>query len=134
MVYNTGVNMPIYRYSEALLSMAEVKNELNKPSEALPFLNEVRSRAGLTAINETDQSLLQEIIAHERRVELAFENKRWLDLVRTEKAIEVMTNNGEYLKPRNSFLPDNSYVVTPDKLIFPIPDREIQVAELEPNP
>jgi hypothetical protein len=134
MVYNTGVNMPIYRYSEALLSMAEVKNELNIPSEALPFLNEVRTRAGLTTVNETDQSLLREIIAHERRVELAFENKRWLDLVRTEKAIEVMTNNGEYLKPKNSFLPDNSYVITPDKLIFPIPDREIQVGNLEQNP
>ncbi len=134
MVYNTGVNMPVYRYSEALLAMAEVKNELNKSSEALPFLNKVRTRAGLTAVNETDQSLLREIIAHERRIELAFENKRWLDLVRTEKAIEVMTKNGEYLKPKNSFLPGSSYIVTPDKLIFPIPDREIQVGNLEQNP
>lgn len=134
MVYNTGVNMPVYRYSEALLAMAEVKNELNKSSEALPFLNKVRTRAGLTAVNETDQSLLREIIAHERRIELAFENKRWLDLVRTEKAIEVMTKNGEYLNPENSFLPGSSYIVTPDKLIFPIPDREIQVGNLEQNP
>lgn len=39
-------------------------------------LNPVRVRAGLDASTETDQALLHSIIAHERRVELAFENKR----------------------------------------------------------
>jgi hypothetical protein len=39
-------------------------------------LNPVRVRAGLPASTETDQALLRDIIAHERDIELAFENKR----------------------------------------------------------
>jgi hypothetical protein len=56
------------------------------------------SRTGLAAITTTDQSQLREGIAKERRVELAFENKRWLDLVRTGKAVEVITAYGAKVK------------------------------------
>ncbi|MEX2593093.1 MAG: RagB/SusD family nutrient uptake outer membrane protein [Anditalea sp.] len=134
---NTDDNFPIYRYSEALLSLAEVLNEQGKATEALTYLNPVRIRAGLAASTETDQFLLREIIAHERRVELAFENKRWLDLVRTDKAIEVMTQHGEYLKDYysgESYLPDFSYNVTQERLLFPIPIREVLIGNLEQNP
>lgn len=134
---NTGDNFPIYRYAEALLSLAEVMNELGNSSEALTYLNQVRNRAGLADVTQTDQSALREIIAHETRVELAFENKRWLDLVRTDMAIEVMTQNGEYLKEVHageSYIPQNSYEVTPERLLFPIPLREIQIGNLEQNP
>lgn len=134
---NTDDNFPIYRYSEALLSLAEVLNEQGKSAEALTYLNPVRIRAGLAASTETDQALLRDIILHELRVELAFENKRWLDLVRTGKAIEVMNQNGEYLKTVHageSYLPGNSYIVTPERLLFPIPDREVQIGNLEQNP
>lgn len=134
---NTDDNFPIYRYSDALLSLAEALNEQGRAPEALPYLNEVRVRAGLVASTETDQALLRDIIAHERRVEFAFENKRWLDLVRTGKAIEVMTANGEYLKTVHageSYLPDISYNVTQERLLFPIPNREVLIGNLEQNP
>lgn len=134
---NTDDNFPIYRYSETLLSMAEVLNEQGRPAEALPYLNQVRERAGLSEITVADQVELRDIIAHETRVELAFENKRWLDLVRTDKAIEVMTQNGEYLKrvhAGESYLPQNSYDVTQERLLFPIPQREVQIGNLEQNP
>jgi hypothetical protein len=94
-------------------------------------------RAGLDASTETDQTLLRDIIAHERRVEFAFENKRWLDLVRTGKAIEVMAQNGEYLKTIHageSYLAEQSYNVTPERLLFAIPDREVKIGGLEQNP
>lgn len=134
---NTDDNFPIYRYSDALLSLAEALNEQGKTTEALAYLNPVRLRAGLAPSTVSDQALLRDIIAHERRVEFAFENKRWLDLVRTGKAIEVMTQNGQYLKnvhAGESYLPGNSYQVTPERLLFPIPDREIQIGNLEQNP
>ncbi len=41
---------------------------------------------------------LGEAIINERRVELAFENKRWFDLVRTGKAIDVITAHGNKIK------------------------------------
>jgi len=48
--WNTDDNFPIYRYSDALLSLAEALNEQNKSSEALPYLNLVRTRAGLSPL------------------------------------------------------------------------------------
>ncbi|WP_341225705.1 RagB/SusD family nutrient uptake outer membrane protein [uncultured Arcticibacterium sp.] len=95
---NTGTNWPVYRYSEALLFLSEVLIEQNKTSEALPFLNQVRSRAGLGNTPATSQDELRTAIANERRVELAFENKRWFDLVRTGKAIETITAYGNRIK------------------------------------
>jgi hypothetical protein len=134
---NTDDNFPIYRYSDALLSMAEALNEQNKSAEALTYLNPVRVRAGLPAATASNQAALREIILHERRVEFAFENKRWLDLVRTGNAIDVMTKNGAYIKAAaagQSYIPTTSYVVTQQKLLFPIPNREVLIGNLEQNP
>lgn len=122
---NTDDNWIVYRYADVLLLLAEVLNEQSKSSEALPFLNQVRTRAGLDPVTETDQSALRDIILKERRVELAFENHRWLDLVRTGKAIEVMTAYGNEMKQKFSYLLPRTYNVTEDKLLFPIPQSEI---------
>lgn len=134
---NTDDNFPIYRYSDVLLSMAEAQNEQNKPGDALPYLNLVRVRAGLLPSSETNQSALRTLIAHERRVEFAFENKRWCDLVRTGEAINVMNAHGAALKiihAGEGYLADISYNVTANRLLFPIPYREIQIAKLTQNP
>ncbi len=130
-------NVPVYRYSEALLSLAETLNELNRPSEALPYLNEVRQRAGLADVTETSQAALRDIILHEKRVELAFENKRWLDLVRTDKAIDVLTAYGEFIKANfetGGYVLSNGYQINQNKLLLPIPEREIRIGNLEQNP
>ena len=135
-VGQTNSNWPIYRYSDALLLLAEALNEQGKSQEALPYLNQVRNRAfnGGGTISTTDQAALRDIIAHERRVELAFENKRWLDLVRTGKAIEVMTAYGAEIKMIDLSVNPGAYNVTTSRLLFPIPRREIQVGGLEQNP
>jgi len=134
---NTDDNFPVYRYSEALLSMAEALNEQGRPADALQYLNQVRVRAGLNPETTTSQQALREIIASETRVELAFENKRWFDLLRTDRAIAVMNANGEYLKEfyaGESYIPEMSYKVTAEKLLFPIPLREIRIGDLQQNP
>ena len=137
-VGQTNSNWPIYRYADALLLLAEALNEQGggKSAEALPYLNEVRNRAfnGGGTITTTDQAALREIIAQERRVELAFENKRWLDLVRTGQAIDVMNAHGEDIKAIDPDVNPNAYNVTDSRLIFPIPRREIQIGGLEQNP
>ncbi|HTE34644.1 MAG TPA: RagB/SusD family nutrient uptake outer membrane protein [Chryseolinea sp.] len=132
---NLDDNFPVYRYSETLLALAEALNEQGKSGEALPFLNQVRVRAGLDPSTETDQAILRDIISHERRVELAFENKRWLDLVRTDKVIDVMVPNGAYLKTIFPIIPPAAYTgISHDRYIFPIPLREIVIGKLEQNP
>jgi hypothetical protein len=130
---NTDDNWPIYRYADVLLLLAEALNEQSgKSTEALIYLNQVRDRAfgaGVSTITTTNQSELRDIIAHERRVELAFENHRWHDLVRTGKAIEVMNAYGVALKQQYSYLDPSSYQVTETRLLYPIP-----VFEIETNP
>lgn len=127
---NTNDNWPIYRYSGALLLLAEAQNEQGKSGSALTNLNTVRTRAGLPAATETDQAKLRTIIMHERRVELAFENQRWHDLVRTGTAIPVMTAYGEKAKTIYKFLPGNAFGINTNRLLFPIPQSE---RELNPG-
>ena len=125
--YNTDDDWPVYRYSDVLLMLAESLNEQGQGGQALPFLNQVRTRAGLTPATVTAQAMLRDTIAHERRVELAFENHRWFDLVRTGQAIAVMTAYGALQKQIYGFLLPTSYNVTQSKLIYAIPFRETQV-------
>ncbi len=132
---NTDDNWYWYRYADVLLMLAESLNEQGRGGEALPYLNQVRARAGLPASAITDQASLRAIIAHERRVELAFENHRWFDLVRTGQAISVMTAYGIKQKQKYSYLLPASYNVVENRLIYAIPFRELQVnPALQQNP
>ena len=135
---NTDQNWPIYRYSDVLLMLAECLNETNKSAEALPYLNQVRSRAfgaGKGQINVADQSGLRAIITKERRTELAFENKRYQDLIRTEQAIPVLTAYGNAQKQKFPYLLPQSYNVTKERLLYAIPLREIDLnPKLTQNP
>jgi len=103
--YNTGDDWYVYRYSDVLLMLAESLNEQGQPGAALPFLNQVRQRAG--------------------RVELAFENHRWFDLVRTGQAIPVLTAYGMRQKAALPFLLPNSFNVVQTKLIYGIPSKDV---------
>ena len=69
---NVGNNWRVIRYADVLLMLAEALNEDGMTSQAIPHIDEVRNRAGLTNIvsNITKQELLDE-----RRAELAFENQ-----------------------------------------------------------
>lgn len=104
----TGVNWPVYRYSEVLLFMAEAVNEQGRPGDAEPYLNDVRERAGLDPLLGLSQADMRQAIMDERRVEFAFENKRWLDLVRTGNAQSVMSAFGDRVKanPQEYYFPE----------------------------
>lgn len=78
----------VFRYAETLLNYAEAAFELGLKDQALQKVNEVRKRAGIKEKN----SLTMDDIRNERRVELAFENLRYWDLVRWRVASKVMNN------------------------------------------
>src|SRR5690606_13116109 len=77
-----------------LLLKAEAHARLEEYDEALPLLNMVRNRAGLESFDqqeaEDEYGSVVDAIMHERFIELSFEGHRWFDLVRTDRAIEVM--------------------------------------------
>lgn len=127
---NTNDNWPVYRYAETLLFLAEAANEQNKTNEALNYLNRVRQRAGLNDCTASGQNGIREAILKERRVELAFENKRWLDLARSGKAEGIMKAYGERVKanPQAYYFPQG-YTVSPAaytniSLLYALPASE----------
>jgi hypothetical protein len=131
-------NWPVYRYAEVLLFLAEAINEQNRPAEALTYINDVvgsspvsiRGRAGLASITASSQTEVREAIENERRVELALENKRWLDLVRTGKATDVITAYGANIvaNPENYYFPAGisppPAAFTEIDLLWPLPADE----------
>ncbi len=83
---HSGTNMPIIRYADVLLMLAEAQNEMGNTGEAINNINLVRERAGSTLITSMDQTSLREHIRHvERPLELAGECGRFFDLVRWYK-------------------------------------------------
>lgn len=119
--YNTcPANFVVYRYADVLLMKAEALNELGQTSAAAEPLNIVRRRAGLPAVSGLSQADMREKIIHERRIELAFEGHRWFDMIRI--------NHGEYAI---SFLKSiGKSRVTKDRLLFPIPQTEMDANQL----
>lgn len=119
---NTGSNWPVYRYAEVLLLLAESLNEQGKPADAAMYLNQVRDRAGLAATKAASQADMREAIFKERRVELAFENKRWFDLTRTGRVKEIIGAYGAKIKanpqayyfPKGAVPPPNAFTVLDD--------------------
>ncbi len=128
---NTDDNWPVYRYADVYLSLAECLVEQNRASEAIPYVNEVRKRAGLADVT----AVTAKVVADERRHEFAFENKRWHDLIRTGEAITVMNAYGVKMKALYPYIEARAYNVTKERLIFPLPYRELQInSKLTQNP
>jgi hypothetical protein len=121
-LYGADQNIRILRYAEALLLNAEAANELGQTTKALASVNQVRTRAGLTALSGLSQDALRQAIWKERRVELALEyGDRFFDLVRQGRAAAVLKNRG---------------FVTGKNEVFPIPLSQIQLSggKLTQNP
>ena len=98
------VNFPMFRYADARLMLAECLAQTGSFQQGIDIINdEIRPRTGVTEpVTATSKEEALEKIAIERRLELAFENHRWFDLVRTGKAVEVMKAHGQQeiaLKP-----------------------------------
>ncbi|MEO7444782.1 MAG: RagB/SusD family nutrient uptake outer membrane protein [Ferruginibacter sp.] len=131
---------PVIRYADVLLLLAEAQG-FTPASVAL--INQVHIRAGLPSLipSITTVAEFEKALSNERRVEFAFENQRWFDLVRynttltTITAQQVMKDHfakmytvhyGTYVVPTPTlaFIQAN---VTADHLLLPIPQYEIDI-------
>ncbi|HXB29338.1 MAG TPA: RagB/SusD family nutrient uptake outer membrane protein [Puia sp.] len=83
----------VLRLAEQYLIRAEARAEQGNLTGAADDLNLIRNRAGLSNTLASDQNDLLAAIQQERRVELFTEDAtRWLDLIRTGKASQVLSN------------------------------------------
>jgi len=84
-IRNNANNIRVMRYAEVLLMYAEACAQTSDEANARMALNRVRSRAHLPEVTAFGPALINAIYA-ERRLELAGENDRYYDLVRTGRA------------------------------------------------
>jgi hypothetical protein len=137
-------NWPVYRYAYLKLMLADALNEAGRSSDALVYVNDIRRRAGLEALSVTDQNELRKVIFKETRLEVALENHRWYQLLRTGRAKQVMTDYGIAERARLKkaaeilgevcHLIDAAYDVQDYKLLFPLPERECRLNGFPNNP
>lgn len=125
-----GNDWIVLRYADVILMLAEVYEELDDTDVAISYLNKVRARAGVpdyeVVKNDPVYShkfpTLKLAILHERRVELAFENQRWYDLLRFFTPSELV----EYMHAKNQddYNESNLQNFTETDIYYPIPYDE----------
>ncbi len=82
------IDIPIIRYADVVLSLAECLNEQGKTSEAVEWVNKVRARAKVALLNSNQytqvsgQDNMRERIRNERRWEFAGEGVNFFDEMR----------------------------------------------------
>ena len=115
--WESNKNVRILRYAEVLLMNAEAA--INVGGDAKTPLNMVRNRAGLESL----ETVTIMDVWKERRAELAFEHDRYFDLVRQDRAGQVLRAHGKNF-------------VDGKHELFPIPQAQIDLSkgQLMQNP
>lgn len=130
--YNTGsrldapINQLVIRYGMVLLHYAEALTELGRQSEAYPYIDQVRQRANLAPLSETQPGLSQaemrEQVEHEQILEMGGENVRFQYILRHnlyETELQTLIDHD----PEWRFF-------QPGRELLPIPQTEV---DLNPN-
>lgn len=116
----------VIRFADILLMRAEALAETGDVSGAAGLVNQVRDRVNMPHVEDVEgavnQTQMIAIVRHERRVELAMEGLRFMDLKRW----------GEIQEAFNRAAADNASGYTPNyrgrkSEVFPIPQSEIDV-------
>lgn len=139
--WNGGNNYILIRYADVLLLYAEALNETGKTAEGIPFVNMVRARVKMPAINFTDPSTFLEVIKHERKIELIqeqqlyYDYKRWGDLEKTMPTGSVFYGFRREPFGQASRVMETKYLTYPKYYNWPLPAAELRNnSNLTPNP
>jgi starch-binding outer membrane protein, SusD/RagB family len=118
---NAGNDYIAIRYADVLLMHVEAilaGGAATVNSGALASFQKIKDRAFPSTAPNTIASITKEDLLQERRIELAFENQRWYDLLRFGVAETVLSAHAAQM----------GYVFTPRALLLPIPAREINIS------
>ncbi|MEM6378766.1 MAG: RagB/SusD family nutrient uptake outer membrane protein [Bacteroidota bacterium] len=132
----------VFRYADVLLMHAEALIETgNTGPEVYDLINQVRQRVNMPTIESVEGSGLSaaeltDILRHERRVELAFENTRFMDLKRWGTMAEAYERSGGDTKiGRNNPILSGVAYQGERSIILPIPQQELDAnINLEQHP
>lgn len=119
---NAGNDWIILRYADVLLMHAEAiigANNATSDAAAVDSYMAVKVRAGFDPVADRPATLTKDALLTERRVELAFENQRFFDLLRFGVADEVLSAHAAEM---------GYGAYDARKLLLPIPAREINLS------
>lgn len=128
-MWNCGKNFPLLRLADIILLHAECLNELGHTTDAVRIVNtDIRTRAWggtLPADKKWNEGMSKEEfrdkVMDERFRELCFEGWRRIDLIRTNKFVELV-------KARNRWAKESGTIQDFHKR-YPVPDTEIKTNE-----
>lgn len=135
----TSKNTVVVRFADVLLWKAEALIELGRHAEALPIINEIRTRAknSVARLNnastyrigtydggEWTQEFARQALRWERRLELGLEGHRFFDLVRWGVAKETIDEYLAVEKTKRTYLNDAAFTKGKHEYM-PIPETQI---------
>lgn len=149
--YDAENDFPIIRFADVLLMKAEAVGFDGAAGTSVGIINQIRGRAGAADYTGTgnfnatfyeypatganainDDAAFKDALFNERRLELAFENQRYFDILRSGSALEIIRGYfaQEYDIHYANYRPviplaELQGYVTQDRLLLPIPQREI---------
>ncbi|TGE28550.1 RagB/SusD family nutrient uptake outer membrane protein [Hymenobacter metallicola] len=128
--FDSPVNHRVMRFADVLLLQAEALNEQGNTLAAIPLVNRVRRRAGLTDLPATlSKEALRTQLMHERVTELTGEGQRWFDLQRWDMLTDPAKVN--QLKAND---PDfNNFIIGKSRLL-PLVQTDVDLGRLQQNP
>lgn len=115
------VKLPLYRWADILLMRAEALNWTGDKPGAFALVNQVSARANVAPLDESNyntQTDVETAILDERQLELFAEGKRWFDLVRTGRVLDVMDPLTRQ-RQRNLGIGETGFT-DPRKILWPI--------------
>ncbi|WP_026768491.1 RagB/SusD family nutrient uptake outer membrane protein [Asinibacterium sp. OR53] len=144
-------NADVLRYDDVLLWRAEALIELNRQAEALPLINQIRTRAAnstgrlktsngsfnsryniqpyVDGVNcQWTKDFARMALRWERRLEFAAEGARFFDLVRWGIAAETLNGYFKVESGRHPFLKNAVFQKNRNEYL-PIPQQEITLSE-----
>jgi len=132
-----SLDFVIYRYAEVLLSYVECLVETGdwQNPDVAKYINRVRNRAGMPDMDANtynSQEKVRELYRRERRVELAFEGRRYFDIRRWGIGPETMTGpvQGAWNPLSNAYVTiEDRACIFPKNDSWPLPQTEVTANE-----
>ncbi len=125
----SDLNFTIYRLADVMLMYAEASNEAEggPNPDAIDYVNQIRERAHLADIGSMSKDAFEKEVWLQRYLELAFENKMWFDMIRTQKVHNDVTGNwDDFIGHKTVF----NATFSKRELLMPVPKQE---SDVNPN-
>ena len=121
------INFPILRYEDMILLYAELLVEDNQISQAMSYVNKIRSRAGIELVPSSPSAAdAMNYIKRERKLELYLEGVRWFDMVRYGEWKDLTIAKYDAYKTNGAYRTNvNVGNVKDGRYLLPIPKAEM---------